>query len=254
MKFIFQIYLKFLAKIILKKFKPRIIAVCGSTNKSTAVAAIARALSPQIEIAASPKNYNAEIGIPLSVLRIQPEGATKIERWSSIAWRALRQVLSLKTYPKIILLEFGMHTPKDAETVLSIATPDICIFTNLAPSILSHTDKSDQYNKTFSYFLRRLPKDTILITNSDDPHLEELAQFFPDKVLRYGQSASSGWKLSEISDTDAGQEFIGCGGEIFPIKIKEFGLHHAYIAAAAFALSSELKLDLKKIQREFCNK
>ena len=39
MKFIFQIYLKFLAKIILKKFKPRIIAVCGSTNKSTAVAA-----------------------------------------------------------------------------------------------------------------------------------------------------------------------------------------------------------------------
>lgn len=254
-KFIFRIYLKFLAKIIIKKFKPRIIAVCGSTNKSTAVAAIARVLSPQIEVAASPKNYNAEIGVPLSILRIQPEGNTKIERWSSIAWRALRQVLSLKTYPKIILLEFGMHTPLDAEKVLDIAAPNICIFTNLAPSILSHTDKSEQYYQTFSYFLRRLPRETILITNADDPHLEELAQFFPDKVSRYGQNPPSDWKLSEISDTDAGQEFsIGYHGNVFPIKIKEFGLHHGYIAAAAFALSSELKLDLKKIQWEFCGK
>lgn len=253
MKLIFKIYLKFLAKIILKKFKPRIIAVCGSTNKSTAVASIMRVLSPQIEIAASPKNYNAEIGIPLSILRIIPEGATRIERWSSIALRALRQIFSLKTYPKIILLEFGMHTPADAETILNIAAPNICIFTNLAPSILSHTDKSEQYYRTFSYFLRRLPKDTILITNSDDPHLEELAQFFPDKVLRFGQNQASDWKLSEITDTDLGQEFsIGRVGEIFPVKIKEFGLHHAYIAAAAFALSSELKLDFKKIQQEFC--
>lgn len=254
MKFLFQIYLKFLAKIILKKFKPQIVAICGSTDKSTAVAAMARMLSPQIEIAASPKNYNAEIGIPLSILRIIPAGATKIERWSSIAFRALRQILSLKSYPKIILLEFGMHTPADAETILNIAAPNICIFTNLAPSILSHTDKSEQYYRTFSYFLRRLPKDAILITNSDDPHLEELAQFFPDKVSRYGQNQASDWKLSEITDTDSGQKFIiGRFGEIFPIKIKEFGLHHAYIAAAAFALSSELKLDLKKIQREFCN-
>ena len=251
MKLIFQIYLKFLAKIIIKKFKPRIIAVCGSTNKSTAVAAIARVLSPQIEIAASPKNYNAAIGVPLSILRIQPEGATKIERWSSIAWRALRQVFSLKTYPKIILLEFGMHAPMDAETVLDIAAPNICIFTNLAPSILSHTDKSEQYNKTFSYFLRRLPKETILITNADDPHLEELAQFFPDKVLRYGQNTASDWKLSEILDTDSGQEFnVMRQSEIFPVKLKEFGLHQAYIAAAAFALSSILELDLKKIQQE----
>lgn len=253
MKLIFQIYLKFLAKIILKKFRPKIIAVCGSTNKSTTVAAIARVLSPQIEITASPKNYNAEIGIPLSILRIQPEGATKIERWGSIALRALQQVWSLKTYPKIILLEFGMHTPMDAKVVLNIATPNICVFTNLAPSILSHTDKSEQYNKTFSYFLRRLPKDTILITNSDDPHLEELAQFFPDKVSRYGQNPASDWKLSGISDTDAGQEFsIVRKREVFPVKIKEFGLHHAYIAAAAFASSSELKLDLKKIQQELC--
>lgn len=255
MKLIFQIYLKFLAKIILKKFRPKIIAVCGSTNKSTAVAAIARVLSPQIEIAASPKNYNAEIGIPLSVLRIQPEGNTKIERWSSIALRALQQSFSLKTYPKIIMLEFGMHTPIDAETVLNIATPDICIFTNLTPSILSHTDKGEQYNKTFSYFLRRLPKETILITNADDPHLEELAQFFPDKVSRYGQSRSCDWKLSEIADTDSGQELsIEHQGKPFQIELKEFGLHHAYIAAAAFALSSELKLDLEKIRQEFCNK
>ena len=253
MKLIFQIYLKFLAKIVLKKFRPKIIAVCGSTNKSTAVAAMARVLSPQMEAAASPKNYNAEIGIPLSILRIVPEGASKIERWSSIALRALQQVFSLKTYPKIILLEYGMHTPMDAEMVLSIATPDICILTNLTPSILSHTDKSEQYNETFSYFLRRLPKNTILITNSDDPHLEEMAKFFPDKVSHYGQNPPSDWKLSEITDTDSGQEFsIARNDEIFPVRIKEFGLHHAYIAAAAFALSSELKLDLKKIQQEFC--
>ena len=139
----------------------------------------------------------------------------------------------------------------DAEMVLNIATPDICIFTNLAPSILSHTDKSDQYNKTFSYLLRRLPKDTILITNSDDPHLEELAQFFQTKSCATDKALQA---LEVIGNFryGPGQEFsIGCGGEIFPIKIKEFGLHHAYIAAAAFALSSELKLDLKKFSGNF---
>ena len=144
-----------------------------------------------------------------------------------------------------------MHAPMDAEMVLNIATPDICIFTNLAPSILSHTDKSDQYNKTFSYLLRRLPKDTILITNSDDPHLEELAQFFQTKSCATDKALQAVGSYRKFRIRTGARIQHRVRRRDFSIKIKEFGLHHAYIAAAAFALSSELKLDLKKFSGNF---
>lgn len=246
-KFISQTYLKFLAKIILKKLRPTIIAVCGSTGKSTAVYKFAKILSDQTDIAGSPKNFNAEIGVPLSILRVIPEGETKLQRWSGAAFSALKQLFILKKYPKFLILEFGMHAPSDAETLLNIAAPQICVFTNLAPSIFSHADKSEQYNKTFSYFLKRLPENTILITNADDPHLEELRPYFPAKTERIGQSSAADWKMSEIVDGETGQRFsVARGSEKYEMKIGEFGVHHAYIAAALLALAAALELDVKK--------
>lgn len=244
MKFIFQIYLRSLAGIILKKFKPTVIVVCGSTNKSTLIEIAASSFSGQTEIAASPRNFNAEIGVPLSILRIVPRGDGKLERWSRTALLALKQIFKLKNYPKFILLEFGMHTPKDAEALLKIAVPDVCVFTNLAPSILSHADKSEQYRQTFSYFLRRIPKETILVTNADDPHLEELRSYFPDTVLRFGQDKSADWILTDLKDNELGQQFTLINGQNFyDIKLKEFGVHQAYIRAAVLALAGALKLD-----------
>ena len=250
-KFAFQWYLKFLAKAIIKKFRPQVIAICGSSNKSTAVASIVNVLKPQIGIAASLRNYNAEIGVPLSILQIQPEGATKIERWSRIAIKALRQIFKLKEYPKILLLEFGMHTPQDAENLLRIIVPDICIFTNLQPSIIANDDKSDQYYKTFSYFLKKLPKKTILITNGDDPHLEQLRAEFPENTVRFGQDLSAAWRLANLSDTESGQQFnVVHDDENYPLHINEFGIHHIYITAMIFSLASILKLDLKAVHKK----
>ena len=70
MKHIIEKILKFLTKRYLKRYKPKIIAITGSNGKTSAKEAIFTVLKEKFKVRRSEKNYNTEIGVPLSVLGI----------------------------------------------------------------------------------------------------------------------------------------------------------------------------------------
>lgn len=83
---------------------------------------------PELRISTSAKNFNGELGLSLSIF--------EIESWSpnplTFIWVLLKTsyklLLGKKPYD-IIVLEYGIDRPKEMEFLVSIAKPDIGIFT-----------------------------------------------------------------------------------------------------------------------------
>src|SRR3989338_8917376 len=61
------------SKLVLKKYKPKIIAVTGSVGKTSTKDAIYTALLPFFHVRKNAKSFNSDIGIPLTILGLGKE-------------------------------------------------------------------------------------------------------------------------------------------------------------------------------------
>ena len=71
MKKILQIKLKIAAKLILRKYKPVVVGITGSIGKSSTKDAIYHVLKKKFKVRTSFKNYNNEIGLPLTIIGLE---------------------------------------------------------------------------------------------------------------------------------------------------------------------------------------
>src|SRR3989344_6273207 len=68
------------AKLVLRRFEPKIIAVVGSVGKTSTKDAIYSVLSPTAFVRKSDKSFNSEFGVPLTILG-SPTGWRNPLRW-----------------------------------------------------------------------------------------------------------------------------------------------------------------------------
>jgi len=68
LKKIIEWKLRVLAKWVLNKYKPKIVGITGSVGKTATKEAIYTVLSSSFRVWKNIKNYNNEIGVPLSIL------------------------------------------------------------------------------------------------------------------------------------------------------------------------------------------
>jgi len=80
MKKIIQKILYILAKKVLKKYKPEVIGITGSMGKTSAKEAVFAVLSSKFKVRQNIKNYNNELGMPLSILDVE-SGNRSIVKW-----------------------------------------------------------------------------------------------------------------------------------------------------------------------------
>ena len=81
--------LKFEAKLILAKFRPKIIAISGTVGKTSAKEAVALVLESEFDVRKSEKSYNSEIGVPLTVIGAKT-GWGSFKQWLAIILRGLK--------------------------------------------------------------------------------------------------------------------------------------------------------------------
>ncbi len=80
MRKILNFILKFLAQKILIKYQPDVIGITGSVGKTSCKEAIYTVLSSNFNIRKNIKNYNNEIGVPLTIIGAESGGR------SLLAW------------------------------------------------------------------------------------------------------------------------------------------------------------------------
>ncbi|MCK4744777.1 hypothetical protein KAS41_01830, partial [Candidatus Parcubacteria bacterium] len=134
MKKFIQKQLKIFTKAIIKKYSPDIIGITGSVGKSSAKEAVKKALEFRYQVRASIKNYNNEIGLPLTVIGAQSPSKS-IFGWIKVFIKAISLILITdKNYPKILILEMGADREGDIKYLTELAPCKIAVVTSVSES------------------------------------------------------------------------------------------------------------------------
>src|SRR3989338_3331917 len=130
--------LAFFARLVVRRYSPRIVMVTGSVGKTSTKDAVAAALGARFLVRGSEKSFNSEFGVPFTVLG----GGNPWEdpvAWLLVARRALGLLLLPNHYPNLLVLEVGADAPGDLAKILKIARPDLVVVTRL-PEIPVHVE------------------------------------------------------------------------------------------------------------------
>ena len=140
MRKVLESYLGQCVRRAIRRERPRVIAIAGSVGKSSTKTAIGIALGaddPTLRVLVSPKNFNNELGVPLTVFRCDMPGRS-IVSWIRLIVRATLTAVGLKRIgAQILVLEFGTDRPGDIAHLCSIAPPDVAVLTAISPE---HTE------------------------------------------------------------------------------------------------------------------
>ena len=259
LKKILELKLRFFAKTILKKYRPEIVAVTGSVGKTSTVEAIHAVLAYNFNTRKSFKNYNNEIGIPLTIIGLET-GGNSIIRWISVFIRAFSLLLRYdQAYPKILILELAADHPGDISYLINFLPVKIGVVTAVAPAHLEFFKTLEAIAEEKGKLIQSLPQNGLAILNFDDDLVWAMKEKTKAKVIGYGLQPKADLFASEIQisknpDLDAASQIEGVSfkvnhqGKVQPVILpKVLGEHLLYPALAAIAVGTAFNLNLEVI-------
>lgn len=175
------------AKAVLRKYKPRIIAITGSVGKTSSKDAAYAAISGHTFVRKSEKSFNSDIGVPLTVLGV-PNGWGSVVQWLRNLADGLLLLILPAPYPRWLIVEVGADRPGDISRALSWLQPSVVVATRF-PEVPVHVEFYDSPEAVFaeeSYPLTALGSGSCAVLNADDERMRTLT--LPDGVstIRYG--------------------------------------------------------------------
>ncbi len=262
-KNIFKIIIIFIlqieAKLVILKYKPKIVAITGSVGKTSTKDAVYAAISQFSYVRKSDKSYNSEIGLPLTILGI-PNGWNNPIVWLKNILKGLWLILMPQKYPKWLVLEVGVGKPGDMRKTASWLTTDVVIITAIGetPAHIEFFNSRKHLIEEKSQLINTLKKDGLLILNADDEDVLAMKNNNKHRTITYGFTDGSDVHCfgDSISYDDNGLPTqagipkgivfrVDEGGNSFPVVIQGvFGRNHVYASLGALALISGLKLNI----------
>jgi UDP-N-acetylmuramoyl-tripeptide--D-alanyl-D-alanine ligase len=243
--------LKPLIKAVLKKYKPRVIGITGSVGKTSAKEAIFAVLKNKYSVYRNAKNFNNELGLPLTILGLEKSGGKNIFSWLGIILKACNLLLfTNKKYPQVLVLEMGADRPGDIKYLTSMAKPDIAVITTIGQSHIEYFGSIENIAKEKISITDSLGKEDFIIINGDDPFLQSVAKNKKTPVRTFGQGASCDIKISKVGLVYHRETFgtnfkLNYQGAEMPIFLPNIlGSQHAMAAAAACAVALVMGLNL----------
>lgn len=191
MKKLIQFKLKILAKLILKKYKPKIIGVSGSVGKTSSKDAIYIVLKNHYKTRRSIKNYNNEIGLPLTIIGEEAQGRSTLG-WIAVFLHAFNLILFTdKNYPEVLILEMGIDRPGDMDYLNSIIKPDIAVLTLIDLVHVEHFGSQDKLSEEKWKLIKNIKKNGLAIINLDDDNQKGVLKNVKTKICTYGFDKSA---------------------------------------------------------------
>lgn len=175
--------LRTLARVYLKRRRPRIVVIAGSRGKTVMKRQLTELLGAHFKARANPLSYNTEVGLPLAVLDISLDthrAASIVAAFVWSAWTALASRAKLD----VLVLELGVrHTGEMAEH-LRIVRPDIAVITGLAPSYSEEQQALTVLRAEIAQLCAAVSRaGGSLILCGDDPSLVALSHDLPGAAL-----------------------------------------------------------------------
>lgn len=241
--------LKFEAKLILGRFKPKIIAVSGTVGKTSAKEAIALVLGSEFNVRKSEKSYNSELGVPLTIIGSKT-GWNSLTKWLGIILKGFKVFLLEMDYPEYLILEIGVDMPGDMERMMSWISPDMAVITALGsvPVHVEHFKEPADLMKEKWKLVESLGEDGIAVLNKDDKTVALYDKKLKIRTITFGFSETADLCASNYKMNSDGIVFkISFGGSIAPVKLNMvFGRQNVYTAMTAIVTGLSRGINLVK--------
>ncbi|MEK7075062.1 MAG: UDP-N-acetylmuramoyl-tripeptide--D-alanyl-D-alanine ligase, partial [Patescibacteria group bacterium] len=260
-KSILQNMLARLARAMICKYRPLVIAVTGSVGKTSARMAIFHLLKDTRRTRTAEKNYNNEIGVPLTILGIDHQGrSVSVWIWSLVrVW--MRSVVFTHAYPEILVLEYGVDRPGDMDYLVSIARPDIAVVTAIGdvPAHVEFFKDAEALAAEKAKLVQALSVDGYAILNHDDYAVYDMKEKTKAHMMTYGFEEHADMRIvhyelrvtkdQKLGDIPEGITMkMQYGGSVVPARLhRVFGTPACYAAAAAAAVGLVLNKNMVEI-------
>ncbi len=215
-----------IAKYYREKFELPVVAVTGSTGKTTTKDMIASILSLKLSVLKTQGNFNNEVGVPLTLFRLSKKH-------------------------QVVVLELGMSALGEIERLTRISSPKIGVMTNVGEVHLQYLGNIQRVALAKAELLYALGKDDVAILNIDDPYIRDMKKGIKAKIVTYGirRRAEVGAEGIENLGEDGMRFTLRIMEESSPLHLKCLGYHNIYNALAAAAATQALGMK-KEIIRE----
>ncbi len=216
--------LQFLAKSVRRLWAKPLIAVTGSTGKTTTKEAIAQVLSSRLRVLKSEGNFNNHFGLPLMLLKLQPEHEAAV-------------------------VELGMSHPGEITDLAQVAQPETGVVTNVAPVHLEFFSSVAEIARAKYELIESLPATGTAVLNADDEYVSQFGRDFKGHVITYGFEAAATVRAENLKSlAEKGSAFdIVVGNRREPAILPLVGSHNVHNALAATAVALERGLTLTEV-------
>jgi len=247
--------LALLAKNILRKYRPEIIGITGSVGKTSAKEAVFAVLKNKFNVRQNIKNYNTEIGLPLTIIGAK-SGHKNILKWLAVFFQALGLlIIRDKKYPKILVLEMGADHPGDIAHLVKIAPCDLSLVTAVSATHLEFFGSVENVKKEKENIVAHQKQNNVAILNYDDELVMAMAKKTSARIVTVGFREGADFRATDINfgfDKDARRSYLVFklhhNGSIVPVKIENaLAKTHIYSFLFAAAVATEKKMGLMEI-------
>ncbi len=203
-----------LANAYRRKLHTRFLAVTGSMGKTSTKEMAAAILSRRYRVAKTEKNENNRVGVPKTLLSVDPNMDTAV-------------------------IELGSNIPGEIALLTEIVQPDRALLTNIAPVHLEHFRTIEGVRLEKSALFWRSPKETTRCVNRDDPEIEKIPIRSEWPTLGFGTDDRAEVFASRVKpDGLNGTRFtLTHQRESIDIFLPLLGTHQVRNATAAAALA-----------------
>jgi len=240
------------AKLVLLRYRPKIIAITGTVGKTGTKDAIYQALSTSFHVRKNNKSLNSEIGVPLTILGLDSGWDSPLV-WIKNILFGFVQIFYIPNYPKWLVLEVGIDHPGDMKKTASWLKPNVAVVTAFGnvPVHVEFFDSPEQVSEEEGSLINYLKKDGIIILNADDEKVLKLKNKAERKVYTFGQNSEADIVTSNVAinyeeGVPVGMSFkVFYEGNTLPINIRGIvGNQVGYPILAAITTGVALNLSV----------
>lgn len=212
MKMYFAQVLQALARRHIQKFQPTVVAVTGSVGKTSTKNAIALALGIALDVRTAKKNYNNEFGVPLAIFGEYSKGKD-LWGWAKLLYRQL----TIRSFPSVLVLEYGADKPGDIQASCNIARPDIGVVTAVSPVHVANYPNLGALVEEKSSLVVNVKAGGTVVLNADDLTVAQMRKKAKAPVTTYGIQGHDA-TISDIYMKALGAETFAVDGVLFRTK------------------------------------
>jgi UDP-N-acetylmuramoyl-tripeptide--D-alanyl-D-alanine ligase len=199
--------------------KATVIGITGSTGKTSAKDLTAAVLGIRFRVAASPRSFNTEVGVPVTLLNSDVDA-------------------------DVVVCEMGSRGPGHIRALSEVARPSIGVVTNVGPAHLEMFGSLEGVANAKAELVEALPAEGTAVLNADDEVVRTFASRTPARSLLYGTDRDAEVIAEDIQLDDLGHPSftlrVPDGSE--RVELAVAGEHMVWNALAAAACGTVLGL------------